>query len=284
MLLISFTLSLVLGWTVATSGKQETNNPFVVTSNIQRDLHPPLSVRVIGGRFALPAEVPHQVAIYQGDEESSEITCGGSLIADSWVLTAAHCVWNDRKEELWVVVGRHNLSAPVKRIALQSVSSHGQFSGAHLTNDIALLKLAEPVSSLKTNARVIDLPREFEENNFQLASVSGFGDTRENKGKPSNRLKIASLIIRPNHQCVARYDHEFFPNMQLCAGLLRGTNDTCQGDSGGPLFAKRPDGSNVLLGVTSWGHGCGRRLTPGIYTRVSRYLTWIRRTINTYSD
>lgn len=279
-----FTLCFVVCFAIVTAGEEETSDQVDVISDIRSNNVPPLSVRIVGGRFALPGEVAHQIGIYFFDGNSANFLCGGSLISDYWILTAAHCVHlTSTREDFSVVVGTHNLSAPSKRMTPRVIVIH-QFSVYQMTNDIAMIKLPEPVSSLNTNAKVINLPREFEENNYQLATVSGFGDTKEKEDKASTRLKIATVIIRPKDQCKAFHGNEFYEDMQICAGLLRGTNDTCQGDSGGPLFAKRPDGSLVLLGITSWGNGCGRRRMPGVYTRVSNYLGWIRKTMNSYPN
>lgn len=276
----SFGLWVVLCLQICHSASKEANRSIASISKVGGNLYPPISVRIVGGRFALPGEVPHQIGLWKRSGSFFDFTCGGSLIADSWVLTAAHCVWNDYEEMLQISVGSDTLYSKVPRIGVESIHSHARYSDAHKTNDIALLKLSVPASSLRTYAKVISLPKEYEENNFQLGMVSGFGDTRENEENPSSRLKVASLIIRPIAQCKGHYSDDFFPQMQICAGLLRGTNDTCQGDSGGPLFGRRADGSTVILGITSWGNGCGRRLTPGVYTRVSHYLDWIKQTMS----
>lgn len=104
--------------------------------------------------------------------------------------------------------------------------------------------------------------------------VIGWGFTEQGGGKLSDTLLQASVRIIDRTRCNAEdaYQGEVTKEM-LCAGILKGGVDTCQGDSGGPLMY-RSDLWQVV-GIVSWGHGCGDPSTPGVYTKVTAYLNWI---------
>uniref|UniRef100_A0A8C6YNG4 Peptidase S1 domain-containing protein n=1 Tax=Nothoprocta perdicaria TaxID=30464 RepID=A0A8C6YNG4_NOTPE len=87
--------------------------------------------------------------------------------------------------------------------------------------------------------------------------------------------------LLPREDCEARYGQKF-TNRMICAGNLSEEKrvDSCQGDSGGPLMCQRSNGRWIILGITSWGYGCGRKDSPGVYTKVSKYVPWIKKVTN----
>lgn len=110
------------------------------------------------------------------------------------------------------------------------------------------------------------------------ATASGWGTLKED-GKPSCILQEVEVPVISNDRCVSETNYTskmITPNM-LCAGYPgKGERDSCQGDSGGPLVIERPDKRLSLIGVVSWGNGCARKDFPGVYTRVTRFMTWIK--------
>lgn len=107
---------------------------------------------------------------------------------------------------------------------------------------------------------------------WTVATISGYGDTREG-GTGSSVLLAADITVMPNQNCARTYP-EFRNDMMMCAGRVQGGTDSCQGDSGGPLIV-RTAGKTVLVGIVSFGDGCGRKGSPGVYTRVSHYYNWL---------
>lgn len=98
-------------------------------------------------------------------------------------------------------------------------------------------------------------------------------------GKSYSRTLLQGVVpLLPQEDCEARYGHKF-TNRMICAGNLSEDKrvDSCQGDSGGPLMCQRSNGRWVIVGITSWGYGCGRKDSPGVYTKVSKYVPWIKK-------
>lgn len=109
-------------------------------------------------------------------------------------------------------------------------------------------------------------------------TATGWGTLKED-GKPSCILQEVEVPVLSNEVCSTQtnYTASMITDNMLCAGYLGvGEKDSCQGDSGGPLIAEREDKRYELIGVVSWGNGCARPYYPGVYTRVTRYLDWIR--------
>lgn len=98
-------------------------------------------------------------------------------------------------------------------------------------------------------------------------------------GKSYSRTLLQGVVpLLPREDCEARYGQKF-TNRMICAGNLSEDKrvDSCQGDSGGPLMCQRSNGRWIILGITSWGYGCGRKDSPGVYTKVSKYVPWIKK-------
>lgn len=98
-------------------------------------------------------------------------------------------------------------------------------------------------------------------------------------GKSYSRTLLQGVVpLLPREDCAVRYGQKF-TNRMICAGNLSEDKrvDSCQGDSGGPLMCQRSNGRWIILGITSWGYGCGRKDSPGVYTKVSKYVPWIKK-------
>ncbi|XP_041989111.1 transmembrane protease serine 9-like, partial [Aricia agestis] len=205
--------------------------------------------------------------------------CGGTLINDRYVMTAAHCV----KGLMWFIIkvtlGEHNRCnktyKPETRFVVEVVARN--FTYTTFKDDIALLKLNDWVGVGDT-IKPICLPHSDEKDYVGVKAIAaGWGSTNE-KGNHSCVLLDVELPVLSNKECKnTKYDSEMIDSAMLCAGFpAEGKKDTCQGDSGGPLTAEREDKRYELLGVVSWGIGCGRLGYPGVYTRVTKFLYWIR--------
>jgi V8-like Glu-specific endopeptidase len=227
-------------------------------------------LRIVGGTETSVRELPFQVGLHFGGATPNQMpSCGGSLIAPNWVVTAAHCAGAN-----FVSVGAHNQqdnSDPCKEIiGVKRQIMHPDYNSNTLMNDIMLLELDSrtdytPIGIYSTT-----------KNNLELQGtdlwISGWGTTSEG-GSQSATLQKASVPVYPDSECY-RGDSTSQSITTICAGFNTGGIDSCQGDSGGPLFGQ-VDGIYKLVGITSWGIGCAQAGNPGVYTRVSQYQDWI---------
>ncbi|XP_065225506.1 trypsin-1-like isoform X2 [Planococcus citri] len=233
--------------------------------------------RIVGGKPSEPNEFPWMVRL----SYFNRFYCGGTLINDRYVLTAAHCV----KGFLWfmikVTLGEHDrcnsTAKPETRFVLRVFA--GNFSFFNFDNDIALLRLNDRVPMTDT-IKPICLPKSDEDTyEGKVAKLSGWG-TLEEGGKPACILRMVDVPVISNEKCVSRYPTGMVTDNMMCAGYDEGKKDSCQGDSGGPLMTARDDKRYELIGVVSWGNGCARPKYPGVYTRVTKYLSWIEKNAN----
>ena len=229
-----------------------------------------LSPRIIGGAETRPGAYPWMVSLHAKDGGHF---CGASLIGDSWVLTAAHCVEQESANGLEAVVGEYDQSVPdqgeqtraIKRIVVHPKRGQGE------DFDIALLELASPVD----NPSVTPIDRAL---SSSLAAgtpltVMGWGNLSTTGQSFPDRLYQVQVPLVSQAECKAAYNGDITDNM-LCAGLPEGGKDACQGDSGGPLLLQR-DGQWLQVGIVSWGDGCAQPNSPGVYARVAAFTDWI---------
>ncbi|XP_058056056.1 trypsin-1-like [Anopheles bellator] len=226
------------------------------------------SSRIVGGDAADVKEYPWiAMLLYRGT-----FYCGGSLINDRYVLTAAHCVLSFVPAQLLAKLYDVERSEMVTR-SVTRLHGHERFSLDTFNNDIALVKLQAPVDAGGSFIPVC-LPvsgRSFTGHN---GTVIGWG--KLGNGSLSNGLQKAVVPIMSNAQCrKSNYRASRITENMLCAGYAEGGKDACQGDSGGPLNVGDSN-FRELVGIVSWGEGCARPNYPGVYTRVTRYLPWIR--------
>jgi secreted trypsin-like serine protease len=226
--------------------------------------------RIVGGEDTDIKNHPWQVAL---DVDGG--LCGGSIVAQNWVLTAAHCFGHAQKtDRIRVKAGATNHKIDGVWTAVDRVVLHDKYNPDTNEHDLALVKLKS-----RPAGQSIPLARpEQKLSPCELLEVTGWGRTKEG-GPASAKLQKALVPYVENAKCneTDAYDGEVGPGM-MCAGFHDGGVDACQGDSGGPLVLKGPDGP-VLVGVVSWGEGCAHKLRYGVYTRVAAYRDWITQVI-----
>ncbi|XP_034298726.1 neurotrypsin isoform X2 [Pantherophis guttatus] len=240
--------------------------------------------RIIGGKNSLRGGWPWQVALrIKSSHGDGRLLCGATLISSCWVLTAAHCFkrYGNNSRNYVVRVGDYHTLVPEEyeeEIGVQEIVQHPEYRPDNSDYDIALVRLQGPHKQCtRFSAHVLPACLPFRRERPQKASncyITGWGDT----GRAYSRtLQQAAIPLIPKRICEERY-HTKFTGRMLCAGSLHGQKqvDSCQGDSGGPLMCERPGNIWVVYGVTSWGYGCGVKDSPGVYTKVSFFIPWIK--------
>ncbi|XP_053446576.1 transmembrane protease serine 11B-like isoform X2 [Nycticebus coucang] len=227
--------------------------------------------KVVNGKDALAGVWPWQASL----QREGRHRCGASLVSSRWLLSAAHCFQRASNSEDWTVHFGNVEKNPHMIRKVQNIILHENYSNFAYHDDIALVQLAEDVPFTKF-VRSICLPDanlELSENDSVV--VTGWGALSQNGSFP-DILQQAFLKIIDNESCNAPHALSgLVDKTMLCAGFMSGEADACQNDSGGPLAY--PDSRNIwhLVGIVSWGHGCGQENKPGVYTRVTSYRHWI---------
>lgn len=232
--------------------------------------------RIVGGVQCPKGECPWQALLNKG----MKFRCGGVLVAEKWVLTAAHCLINTPANELVVVLGDHKISASEGTEQVRKVSRiirHEGYIGKakRHDHDLALLLLDAPVNYTDYVVPVCLADQQFavrELTSIKYSTVSGWGRLLEEGATPDILRRIDLPRVR-TRECIEESGINITENM-FCAGFLDGTKDSCQGDSGGPHITKYKD-TWYLTGIVSWGMGCARKGLYGVYTRLSRYTDWL---------
>jgi trypsin len=222
---------------------------------------------IVGGstvpddRYAFMASVQTK-----GSSGSDGHFCGGSVIAARWVLTAAHCMVDEKPGDLQVAVGRTDLedSSAGQTVGVDRVVVHPDYADTG-TFDAALIHTTAAMSA--PTIALAPLGDDQLEQSGAALTVAGWGT--EFFGSPiiPSRLKSVDVEAVADADCTTNGMMGFAPDSEICAESLGG--DSCQGDSGGPLFGNLADGRRVQVGIVSYGLGCAVPEFPGVYGEVN---------------
>lgn len=238
--------------------------------------------RIVNGDDARPGQFPYQVSLqaYSGNQFGH--FCGGSIIASQWVMTAAHCCkasFIKRPSSIKIVAGgislRRNEGVEQERFASLVLPHERYGQNAEEQNDICLLKVRQPFLFNRQVDRIM-LPNKFEYYPpGKMLMVSGWGKLNSESEYLPDTLQKVRVPVVSDSECRREYRRvATVTKSMLCAGYHRGGRDSCEGDSGGPLV---DESTGKVVGIVSFGLGCGRPMYPGIYTQVSFYIDWIER-------
>ncbi|XP_065342472.1 trypsin-1-like [Cloeon dipterum] len=215
--------------------------------------------KIVGGSPAAAGEIPWQVSLQYSDGFHF---CGGSIISEEWILTAAHCS-DQVASQVRVIVGTLESANPGQTLEVAEIVANPDYNSNTFTGDIAVWRVASPIawdSNTQPAALSTATP-----GTGDLTTVSGWGTTSFG-GSASDVLLKVNVPIFDYAECDSIYSNfGGVPSDQICAGLAEGGVDSCQGDSGGPLFLA---GGGAVVGVVSWGNGCAFAGYPGVYTDV----------------
>ncbi|MEY5017267.1 MAG: hypothetical protein RL431_316 [Actinomycetota bacterium] len=235
---------------------------------------------IIGGTTANISDAPWQVGLLRGRGSAFDYQfCGGSIINEEWVVTAAHCL-ADHSGYLGIFAGGSNLASDGAEYAADAWYVHPAWTATN--NDIALVHMANPLPLNGTTIAPIALPFDVDPATWPSAGadvlVTGWGENQAfGAGSYPEQLHKATLEVQSGpglNDCGLYTDAEWDYLTELCVGAPNAVADTCQGDSGGP-YAINTVGGWRLAGVTSWGNGCATIGYPGMAARVTAFLDWI---------
>jgi len=252
---------------------------------LRRSAMPDIFTRIVGGANADRHEFPWQASLQWRFGNYSYHVCAATVLSARWLLTAAHCTKQLRRQEMRVVAGEHELGvgeAGEQERGVAEVAEHYSYSASTQEHDIALLKVDRPFSMNGFSLLPACLP--YPDQDFTgECLVTGWGKLKEN-GRSEKVLRKVVAPILTRKSCEQNYKDVGYTGpiseSMFCAGYSQGHKDACQADSGGPLVCRGPADRYVLAGIVSWGIGCSRPGVPGVYTEVAHYIDWIRSVVS----
>ncbi|XP_045135497.1 transmembrane protease serine 12-like [Portunus trituberculatus] len=237
---------------------------------------------VAGSQDANKGQFPWLVTLELNNTQRSWHKCDGVLLTKQWVLTAAHCVDNEKPEYLQVVSGEHRRDlneGTEQKHKVNNILKYPQFIHTHWVgymtpyiHDVALVHLSQEVKLDKYTQRIILDPGTFPIVGTRCLEA-GWGTTKDG-GNMSDVLRFTEVPVRPLEECERVYNMYIHEN-SICAGSVHSGIGFCTGDNGGGLFCYDPNKQEyVLSAVLSWREGCAGLNKPAVYMDVLPYLPW----------
>jgi trypsin len=229
-------------------------------------LRNPQDGKIVGGLEINIELAPYQISL----QDRGFHICGGSIISENFVLTAAHCTHGNSAKSLKIRAGSDKYRSGGVLIQVEEIIQHEDFNYQIIDFDFSLLKLDQSLE-FSEKIRSIALPEQNEVvEDDTLCFVTGWGNT-QNVQESREKLRAAFVPSVNQTSCTEAYESfGGITDQMICAGFRRGQVDACQGDSGGPLVAEKK-----LVGVVSWGYQCALPNYPGVYSRVASVRNWI---------
>ncbi|XP_065107503.1 transmembrane protease serine 9-like [Paramisgurnus dabryanus] len=234
---------------------------------------------IIGGKEAKPHSRPYMASL----QRNGHHTCGGMLIKEDFVLTAAHCLNRSDysgQNHLEVVLGAHNINQKEKsqqRIQVKQYHRHNLFEQNNVKDysyDIMLLKL-KMKAKLNKFVKVMSLPKKNGKTPARVkCTIAGWGMKNKNETKASSVLREVSLKLQFSIECKHKWQYWFDSERNICS-VSNGKEAFCKGDSGGPLFC-----NSKPVGLASFSEeNCTNRTYPEVYVKIAHFLPWIKKWI-----
>jgi len=227
--------------------------------------------KIVGGVESIKGDWPWSCSLRQ----SGRHICGGSLINGQWIVTAAHCVSSLTASSYRWVCGHHsrlNVETWAREFTPIRVVRHPNYDSRTIKNDIAIFQISNTDISFTDYISPVCTPAAGTSYEGKTSIATGWGTLTSGGSVANNHMEV-SMPILTDSACTTKFGANMLDSKtQVCAGIKGDNKDTCQGDSGGPLVVKHANGNWYLVGLTSWGYGCG---DGGVYTRQSAFLTWM---------
>ncbi|XP_031633643.1 trypsin-3-like [Contarinia nasturtii] len=226
------------------------------------------NARIFGGLKATIERMPWQVALIR----HSYFRCGGSIIGQSWVISAAHCTNGTPADAFGVRVGT-SLRYSGKLIGVKRIINHEKFNMIFPDFDFTLLELAEPLTFSESIQPIALADADLKIEDGTMCLISGWGKS-ENSTESREPLRSVYVPTVSQSDCVRRYG-PLITNRMICAGNKEGGVGVCNGDSGGPLSTEIND-VPVLIGCASFVVECGSPKVSSIFSRIAAVRPWIK--------
>lgn len=232
------------------------------------------SDRIVGGWTATEGQVPYQASLRNTSNPSVNHFCGGTIVNQRWIVSAAHCTDTLPASAVRAVLGAHSRLTGGTPYAIQRIVNHPNWNRIALTNDISVLRTSTPII-FTDRVRPIGIGTAARIGAGVRARASGWGLT-SHPGQPAAVLQVLEVLTLTNEDCRARHNVinalRVHDNVICTFGAIG--NGMCMGDSGGPLVA-----NGQLIGAVSWGEPCGRG-RPDAFARISTHLGFLQQHIS----